>query len=347
LLAWIPVACLLGLLLAITASLFWTEAAVLAGPLALAYALVCLAPWYACRMLPLGMSKIPALLVNHFAAALVAGGLWILIARWIALGSQRYFPGLYARIAPDLPLLFGVGVLMYVLAVALHYVALSVQTSRESGIREQQARVLAREAELKALKAQINPHFLFNSLNSISALATLDGARAREMCIRLSEFLRSTLSLAQEETVSLKQELALASAYLSVEQVRFGARLRIHQQIDAGCDNCLVPSLLLQPLIENAVKHGIAGLIEGGTIRLKADCDDAFLRIRVENEFDPEAPAARKSGLGLVNVRGRLKTRYEDQARVDTSITGNCFVVDVTLPCVAHAEKGATHAGAA
>jgi LytS/YehU family sensor histidine kinase len=117
-----------------------------------------------------------------------------------------------------------------------------------------QALVAARDAELKALKAQINPHFLFNSLNSISALAGIDAARAREMCVRLSDFLRSSLSVGEREAVPLSEELALAHNYLGVEQVRFGGRLRVEQQIAPECESALVPPLLLQPLVENAVK---------------------------------------------------------------------------------------------
>jgi len=186
---------------------------------------------------------------------------------------------------------------------------------------------------LKALKAQINPHFLFNCLHSISALATVDGVRARDMCIKLSDFLRSTLSLGEKNSISFREELALAKAYLDVEQVRFGARLRIELEADADCEACKVPPLFLQPLVENAVKHGIAGLVDGGSVRLQAHCVDGWLRVRVENEFDKEVPAARRHGLGLQNVRNRLRALYENQARLDTSITGNIFVVEVDLPC--------------
>jgi two-component system sensor histidine kinase AlgZ len=102
----------------------------------------------------------------------------------------------------------------------------------------------------------------------------VDGQRAREMCIKLSDFLRSTLKLGEKQSITLADELALAKAYLEVEQVRFGARLRVEIDADADCDHCVVPSLLLQPLVENAVKHGIAGLVDGGTIRLEARCSD-------------------------------------------------------------------------
>jgi len=141
---------------------------------------------------------------------------------------------------------------------------------REALNREMQALVIARDAELKALKAQINPHFLFNSLNSISALAGIDAVRAREMCVGLSDFLRNSLRMGEREVVPLSEELALADSYLGVEQVRFGARLRVEQAMEPGCETCLVPPLLLQPLVENAVKHGIASMVDGGTVRLEA-----------------------------------------------------------------------------
>src|SRR5271154_4830577 len=306
LIAWFPLAGLLGYLLSLTGKLPLIEAEALAVPLSLFYALVCLAPWYMCKVLPLGPSQIPKLLGNHTPAAVVAALLWIVVAKGLALALTRVFPQLDQRFSAQLPLLFGIGVLLYMLAVALHYVLLSVESSREAETREQEARTLAREAELKALKAQINPHFLFNSLNSISALATVDGLRAREMCIKLSDFLRSTLSLGDKTSISFREELALAKAYLDVEQVRFGARMRVEIDADRDCGHCVVPSLLLQPLVENAVKHGIAGLVDGGTIRLKARCGDGRLQVKIENEFDPDAPSATRHGLGLRNVRDRL-----------------------------------------
>jgi len=336
LLIWLLLAGALGYLLSMTGRLPLLESESLALPLCLVYAFVCLSPLYLCRVLPLGPSQMPKLLLNHTAAAVVVALLWIVLAKLLALGLSRRFVGFDQRFSSQLPLLFGIGVLLYLLAVALHYVLLSVESSKEAETREQAARTLAKEAELKALKAQINPHFLFNSLNSISALATVDGVRAREMCIKLSDFLRSTLSLGEKQSVSLRDELALAKAYLDVEQVRFGARLKVELQADPDCYDCIVPPLFLQPLVENAVKHGIAGLVEGGTIRLEAHCREGRLRVTIDNEFDPEAPAARRHGLGLQNVRNRLRALYENQAQVDTMTTDQRFTVEVALPCAAH-----------
>ncbi len=331
--AWVPVAILLIQLVHLSGAATWGQTATFVTPLTAVFAFISLSPWYLCRALPFEPARIPVLVMHHGAAAIAGSLFWIVIAKGYVLLLARWTPQLNPRLSHELPTVFSVGLLIYMLAVAMHYAMLSFQTSREAEERAHEASLLAREAELKALKAQINPHFLFNSLNSISALATVDGVRAREMCVRLADFLRSTLSLGERETVPFAEELALTRTYLEVEQIRFGNRLHVMQQIDAECQGCYVPPLLLQPLIENAIKHGIAGLVEGGSIRMEAHCRHGQLWIGIENDFDAEAPAPRKSGLGLKNVRDRLRTRYENQARLDTLVRGECFLVEVTMPC--------------
>lgn len=335
LLAWVPIALVLDYFLAGIGSLSWREADTLTFPLEFFYAFVCLAPWYMCRGLPVGATPVYKILGNHFAAAVVASLFWIVFAKGLGLLLGRYlFPGLNERLSLHLPILFGIGVLLYLLSVALHYVLLSVELSKEAETREQEARTLARESELKALKAQINPHFLFNSLNSISALATIDGARARDMCIKLSEFLRATLKLGEKPKITFAQELALTNAYLEVEKVRYGNRLRVEIDAGAECDGCIVPSLLLQPLVENAVKHGIAGLVDGGTIRLEARCAAGALQLKIDNDFDPASPSSSRDGLGLRNVRDRLRALYENRARVESRAIDEHFLVQLELPCI-------------
>jgi len=333
LLAWLPIGILLAYLLTVTGHLSWQEAGLIGIPLALFYAFVCIGPWYMCRVLPLGPADLAKVLGNHIAASVVAGLLWVVVAKGLVLALNNHYSHLNEKFSGQLPLIFGIGVLLYLLAVALDYVLLSVETSKEAETREQEARTMAREAEIKALKAQINPHFLFNSLNSIAALATVDGVRAREMCIKLSDFLRSTLSLGDRKSISFRDELALSKAYLDVEQVRFGARLHVAFDVDPACDDCIVPPLVLQPLVENAVKHGIAGLVEGGTIKLVARSSEGWLHVTIENEYDPDAPAARRHGLGLENVRGRLRSLYENKARIDTEVSETRFLVELKLPC--------------
>src|SRR5437588_10599314 len=150
----------------------------------------------------------------------------------------------------------------------MYYVLLTNEATHEAEKREVEARLLARDSELKALKTQVNPHFIFNCLNSISALTSSDPAKAREMCILLAEFLRRTLGLGEKALIPLRDELALLHAYLSVEQIRFGSRLKLEESTDSGSLDCLLPPLLLQPLGENAIRHGVAQLTEGVKIRI-------------------------------------------------------------------------------
>jgi two-component system, LytTR family, sensor histidine kinase AlgZ len=334
LLGWIPLAGMLTYLLALPGGLGWLEATTVAIVLCLLYAFVCLAAWYPCMATPLERSGLSRFLFTHVAGAVVASVVWLVAARILGrmLAGLEDFRGIDARLSRDYPLLFATGVLLYLLAVGFHYVLLAVEASREAEARVMQASVLAREAELRALKAQVNPHFLFNSLNSISALTASDAPKAREMCILLGDFLRRTLGLGEKAAIPLAEEISLIHAFLAVEKIRYGARLQMEEQIEAETLDAQVPPLLLQPLIENAVGHGIANLIEGGWIKLSAERRDGELSIVVENLFDPEAPPRRKSGVGLANVRQRLEARYGNRARFATSVEGSCFRVAISLP---------------
>ncbi len=342
LLAWIPLGAILLYLLAALGGLSWPRAAVLAIPLCVVYAFVCLSAWYSCRGTPLETSSFSRLALTHLSAAVVAGGIWVVVAKVLAVALSTVFAGLEQQIAKDYPLLLGSGVLLYLLAVALHYVLLSDQASHEAEKREAEARVLARESELKALKTQVNPHFIFNCLNSISALTTSDSAKAREMCVLLADFLRKTLGLGEQTLIPLHDELALTHSYLSVEQIRFGVRLKLEEKTDPAVLDCLVPPLLLQPLVENAVRHGVSNLTEGGWIRIEIGRGSReVLSIRIENNFDPETPRRKGASIGLKNVRQRLDTAYGNRARFDVQTSGDRFAVSLELPGERSVEKSA------
>lgn len=334
LLAWIPVAAMLAYLLRASGGLGWSDALALSLPLCLIYAFVCLAAWYPCRVTPLETSGFPRLALTHLLAALFLSTLWTVMAKGLALGLAGWdrFQGIDTHLAQHLSLLWTTGVLLYILAVTFHYVLLAEQATREAQARALEARVLARDAELKALRAQVNPHFLFNCLHSISALTSLDSDRAREMCILLADFLRATLRLGGKESITLEEELALIRGYLAIEKVRFGTRLQMEEDVQSQTHAVLIPPLLLQPLVENAIRHGIANLPEGGVIRLGAHRLDDSISIEVENSFDPESPASLKTGVGLENIRQRLHTRYAQDANIAVRAEGNRFLVRLNLP---------------
>jgi len=280
-----------------------------------------------CRARPLGLAAIPELVITLVAAAVVAG---LLLA-----GAAWFMAGVLGTplASGQVPLWMGAGALLYLLSVGLHYAALGVMASRDAERQAAEARTLAREAQLQALKFQLNPHFLFNSLHSIAALTTLDSVRAREMCVRLSDFLRSSLGLGEREVIPLREELALARNYLDVEQVRFGDRLRVETEIEDLCEECGIPALLLQPLVENAVKHGVAGMVEPGSIRLTARRCQGAVEVTVENAFDPEAAPPERLGMGLTHVRRRLEVRYSGAATVEAGAADGIYRVVLRLPC--------------
>ena len=213
-----------------------------------------------------------------------------------------------------------------------YYVVFARENAMKAEARVMETTMLARDAELKALKAQLNPHFLFNSLNSISALTSIDPGRARDMCILLADFLRITLRVGENAVIPFSEELGLIDRFLSIEKVRFGARLKTEEQVEESAMKCLLPPLLLQPLIENAVARGIANLPEGGTVRVEARCTNGRMFITIENSFDPDAPPRRGNGMGLRNVRERLEARYGKEASLRTSAEGERFEATVTLP---------------
>jgi two-component system, LytTR family, sensor histidine kinase AlgZ len=311
-------------------------AAGLSVPLALVGIALVVPVRYVCRSLPLGEAPFSRLLVTHALGAFFISTAWVSVgaglARFVASPGSDAESGLAALYQDQVPSLLAGGGLLYLLSAFFHYMLLAVEARRRAEQQSLEMAVLAREAEIKALKAQVHPHFLFNSLNSISALTTSNPMQAREMCILLAEFFRRGLALGDRPEVSLAEELAVARAYLAIEGLRLGRRLSVEEAIDDASLACFLPPLLLQPLVENALRHGIATLVEGGVLRLEARTDGRTLRLRVENPFDPESPARPGVGLGLANVRKRLQVRYGEAGRLDAERSEDHFRVALVLP---------------
>lgn len=329
----LPLAAVLTGILARPGAFKLTEGLSLALPLAFVAVFLFLSVWYTCRAAPLRGPSVLRTAVTHGAASVLTSSVWILAgagaARLLVPAWGSSFP---SRFAAQVPVLLSTGVLLYALSLAFHSMLLASEATRDAERRALEMQVLAREAELRALRSQIHPHFLFNSLNSISSLAGTDPRRAREMCLSLSDFLRKSLALGERERIPVGEELDLAKAYLDVERLRFGARLSIEEDVEIDGRACLVPPLLLQPLVENAVRHGIATRIEGGVIRLEARRTGNRLRIVIENPFDPEAPLRAGTGVGLPNVRRRLAARYGSDAYFAARRLADRYLVVLSVP---------------
>jgi two-component system sensor histidine kinase AlgZ len=327
-LAWLPMTGLVIVLLS-GSQLEWLGAVLIGLPLCLLFALISRSTWYMCKTLPLRRTSLLRLLTIHGGSAALAGGLWAGIALSVVpLLPQQWGLGLRAESS----LLFGMGAVTFLLGVAFHYVVLGLEQSRQADRRAADARALAKESELRALRAQIDPHFLFNSLNSVAALVGSDPSGARQMCLNLAGFLRTSLRLGDRSRVPLADELELAREYLAVEQVRFADRLRVTERIEDDCLNLPIPPLVLQPLVENAVKHGIAGLTDGGELLIAARIHGQRLSIRVCNPYDPDAPKVSGTGRGAELVRRRVEALYGPDARVLVDRAEQTYSVELRLP---------------
>ncbi len=342
--AWTPLAALQVVLLGSSGGLSWVEAGIVAFPLTMLYAFVCLSSWYICRSLPLSGTSWLRLSLTLIPTTLLSSSFWLLIGRlWTGLLSRSsYFVGLQERFQDHTAVTFIVGILMFLLAVAAHYLAAAFDENRAVERRAFELKLLAQEAELKTLKFQINPHFLFNSLNSVSALTSSDPAGARRMCLLLAGFLRQSLRFGTRERITLQEELDLVRDYLEIERVRRSSALEVQVETKDGANDALLPPLLLQPLVENAVKHGIAHLLEGGTIDIRASSSQGRLRISVENPFDPEASRKSGSGLGLKIVEKRLASIYDQDSQMRVSEETDQFSVHISIPAEFSAKDDAS-----
>jgi LytS/YehU family sensor histidine kinase len=199
--------------------------------------------------------------------------------------------------------------------------------------RKSDAEKLAREAELFRLQQQLQPHFLFNSLNSISALVGSDPTQARKMIQQLSEFLRGTLKKDDQQLIPLEDELHQLMLYLDIEKIRFGHRLQTEIDISESAKSSTIPALLLQPIVENAIKFGLYDTIGQVLIRIKATRENNQLQVTVSNPFDPEtASPTRGTGFGLASVQRRLYLLFGRNDIVQTFARDNQFITTIIIP---------------
>ncbi|MFD0792527.1 sensor histidine kinase [Mucilaginibacter litoreus] len=199
--------------------------------------------------------------------------------------------------------------------------------------RKTEAEKLARDAELYNLRQQLQPHFLFNSLNSINALIGFKPELARKMIHQLSDFLRGTLKKDEQLLVPLNDELAHLNLYLDIEKVRFGHRLQTEISCDKACGEANLPSLLLQPLVENAIKFGLYDTTDEVTISVRAEMEDQYLVIMIQNPYDPKTSRPRKgTGFGLSGVQRRLYLIFARNDLMETHANDNIFTTIIKVP---------------
>ena len=193
------------------------------------------------------------------------------------------------------------------------------------------AKAEATDAQLSALRAQMNPHFLFNALNTVAALVRTNGRAAEETVEHLAEVLRRTMDRTRSNSGSVADEIDYLKAYLAVEQQRYGARLQVEWSIDPATLNLNLPPLTLQPLVENALRHGIGSRLEGGRITIKTIRSNGHLQLAVADD-GAGFPARFKEGTGLGNLRQRLQTLYDAEQSLDIESSAQGTRIDIEIP---------------
>ena len=298
----------------------------------LIFSAIALALWYPFYYFNSEEVKITSLISNLLASGAISVSLWILITKFFILliltDEAEYLKYWDATFAYRI----GSGVLIFVMVILTYFLFVSLFNLSEKKAKEARLESLVKETELKLLRSQINPHFLFNSLNSISYLTISDPDGARDMIIKLSEFMRYALSKKDDQPVTLRSELENLRLYLEIERVRFGDRLSIEENIDAACLETKMPVMLLQPLYENAIKHGVYESTEGVKVNTEVILIDNHIKITISNNYDIIPSVKKGTGTGLLNVERRLELFFGKNASIKSEKENGLYTVTLYIP---------------
>lgn len=288
--------------------------------------------WFSVKFSQLQKKNVFEILFQHLTTSTILLLIWMLVSNsllGLMLRSDDFYTEFLDR---SLTMRVFSGILFYGLLVTIYYLIASFRELQEKIKKEAQLTTMLKEAELDMLRSQIRPHFLFNSLNAISSLTISRPEQAQEMVIKLSEFMRYSLSQQGEMMSTLEKELYHIGLYLDIEQVRFSGKLKISHEVDENMLAWKVPSMILQPLVENAIKYGIYGSEGQSNICLKALAESNHLQITISNNFDPDDTPRKGTGTGLRNVSRRLETIYSQTGLMQVKNNGSDFEVLLKIP---------------
>lgn len=273
-----------------------------------------------------------SLIGMHSGAAALTILLWATVSSYplrIIFGDQEHYLNFLNRAYIWRVI---IGLLYYSIVVLIFNLLKYYQDMRERIKREMELQHLLKDAELQMLKSQINPHFIFNSLNSISALTLSSPDQAQQMVIKLSNFLRFSLGKDNSETNTLQEEIQNAELYIDIEKIRFGSKLNFSKTAEETCLQAHVPNLILQPLVENAIKHGLYQSLTDTTIALQCQKVEKMIYITLSNNFDAEYIPPKSTGIGIENVRKRLELVYERTDLMVIKKTKDTFEIALKIP---------------
>ena len=285
--------------------------------------------WYVIKYSTIENNSVARIILSHIMAATIIVMIWL----YLGLVIMKLLHPEYEKWSEGgIPANVFFGYMLYLVYVLFFYAVNYYQGYREKVINESKLKSLIKEAELHALKSQINPHFLFNSLNSISSLTLSDPGKAHEMVINLSSLMRYSFKHFQTDKVALREEIKNNQFYLHIEKVRFGEKLNALFEIDECCFEMKIPNMILQPLYENAIKYGVYEATEPVDIITRATCRDDVLVITITNNYDPDVIVKKGEGIGLRNIRDRLQIIYGNPGLMKIENERDKFVVTLIVP---------------
>lgn len=294
------------------------------------FAAFSLASWYNVRYAKIENNKIRNVVLNHVTVIGTFLLIWISVGYFLMKLTGHGDLSYLDILDKSLPFRFFSGLLYYLVIIFFYYTYWYYLSSRENLVRAVELKNLYNVSQLQLLKSQLNPHFIFNSLNSINALTMIEPSKAGEMIVKLSSYLRNSLS-SQEDFVAVVSELENVHLYLDIENMRFGDKLNFEEFISEDALTIKLPGMLLQPLIENAVKHGAYESLGQVKISLKILVENNFLKIRVANGYERAGNTSGR-GIGLKNVKERLYLTYRNNYRFEIIDQGKYFEVLMELP---------------
>ncbi len=287
--------------------------------------------WYVVKFNEFENSSVYKVVFVHFISALIISAIWLTsgylftIQLYEDTGSVFFFE-------QSLTWRFVTGIFYYLLLTLVYYLILYNENLQQKIKDEANLKALIWQAEVTSLKNQINPHFLFNSLNSISSLTISSPEKARNMIVKLSDLMRYSLKANPSNQTNIEAELQNIERYLDIEKIRFGEKLSYQPEVKKDCKDKLLPAMILQPLIENAIKHGVYESTGKINIHLNCDFINNYLIIQITNNFDSESVKIRGTGIGLTNIRQRLNLLYKRNNLLETTIEENLFKVKLIIP---------------
>jgi len=292
----------------------------------------CLANFHVCRWLPARETPFAKLLAFHLLAVTLCLVLWLLFGAYWSRELHHF--GLHSMEQLfEKTIIFHamVAAILYALWVLVHYMYLLTSQAEQDRSEQLRKQLLISDIELKAVKAAVHPHFMYNSLNMLANLSLVAPEKIHDICVQMSDFLRYSVNYAKKDTVCVADEVKHIENYLAIERERFGEHLQVELNIDEHARACSVMPLLLFPLVENAIKHGIGSQLEQGFVKLSIQERTGVLNIHVENSFDPQGKKEHGTGVGLPNLEKRLRAYYGSQAQLQIQREESIFKVDITI----------------